>query len=169
MILTFDVVGSEDSMVLLLLISDVDELVLVSEIELLSVAVKLAEDELEITELVVISDLEPLPNDVGLADKSEVDELKSAEEIETSEVELVKVDVSSLEVDEESLGVLAAVELDGVSLDEAIERVLAIDVIERVGGDVDESPDTSELDVDTNAAESLELAEGELISRLVEL
>ena len=67
MILTFDVVGSEDSIVLLLLIPEVDELVLVSEIESLSVGVKLAEDELKIAESVV-SELKSLIDDVGLAD-----------------------------------------------------------------------------------------------------
>ena len=132
-ILTFDVVGSEDSIVLLLLIPEVDELVLVSEIESLSVGVKLAEDELKIAESVV-SELKSLLDDVGLADESEVDELKTADEIEEIvdvemfETEFVNADVPSLEVDEESLGVLAAVELDGLSVDEAIELVLAIDV-----------------------------------------
>ena len=67
-ILTFEVVGSDDSMVLLLLVLTVGELMLVSE-------------------------LESLPVDVRLADESKLDVLRSADEVEGFVIDWVDVDV----------------------------------------------------------------------------
>ena len=73
-ILTFEVVGSDDSTVLLLLVLIVGELVLVSE-------------------------LESLPVDIRPADKSEVDALSCVDEVEgsvtveTPEPEVIEIEV----------------------------------------------------------------------------
>ena len=66
--MTFEVVGSDDSMVLLLLVLTVGELMLVSE-------------------------LESLPVDVRLADESKLDVLRSADEVEGFVIDWVDVDV----------------------------------------------------------------------------
>lgn len=150
MILTLEVVGSDDSMVLLLLVLIVGELMLVSE-------------------------LESLPVDVRLADESKLDVLRSADEVEgfvtveTSECEIIKVELSNIEIDEEPLGVRVAVELDRTSVDEDIKLALESDVIDWVDIDVLEGWEASELEVDAVAVESVELVDGVLVSILVEL
>ena len=150
MILTFDVVGSDDSIVVLLLVSLVGELVLVS-------------------------DLESLPVDVRTVDESVANELESTDEVEgfadveTAESEFIGVEVPSFEVDEESLVVGTTVELDGLTVDEAVKVALEADVVDWAGDDISESPEVSEVDVDSVAVESLELVDLELISILVEV
>ena len=117
MILTLEVVGSDDSIVLLLLVLTVGELMLVSE-------------------------LESLPVDVKLADESKVDVLRSADEVEgfviveTSEFESIEVELLNVEIDEEPLGIRVAVELDRMSVDEDIKLALESDVIDWVDVDV---------------------------------
>ena len=117
MILTLEVVGSEDSMVLLLLVLIVGELVLISE-------------------------LESLPVDVRLADESKVDVLRSADEleglvtVEMSESESIEVELSDVEIDEEPLGIRVAAELDRMLVDEVIKLALESDVIDWVDVDV---------------------------------
>lgn len=148
--MTLEVVGSDDSMVLLLLVLIVGELMLVSE-------------------------LESLPVDVRLADESKLDVLRSADEVEgfvtveTSECEIIKVELSNIEIDEEPLGVRVAVELDRTSVDEDIKLALESDVIDWVDIDVLEGWEASELEVDAVAVESVELVDGVLVSILVEL
>ena len=150
MILTFDVVGSDDSIVVLLLVSLVGELVLVS-------------------------DLESLPVDVRIVDDSVANELKSTDEVEgfadvePAESEFIEVEVPSFEVDEESLVVGTTVELDGLTVDEAVKVALEADVVDWAGDDVSESPEASEVDVDSVAVESLELVDLELISILADV
>ena len=133
MILTFDVVGSEDSMVVLLL-------------------------EPEVAELVLVSELESLPVDVRPDDKSDIDELGPADEleepadVEKSVSELIEVEIPLLEVDETSIETEVGTEL-----------ALESDVVDWVGVDVVESCEVPELSVETDAVESLELADGELV------
>ena len=106
-ILTSDVVGNDDS---LLLVLDVGELVLIS--------------------------LESLSVDVRLAGRSEVDELGLANEMEDSadednpEDELVEIGFPSLEVEEIPLGIEVTVELDIAKVDEVIELTLDSDAID---------------------------------------
>ena len=132
-ILTSDVVGNDDSLLLVL----------------------------EVSELVLIS-LESLSVDVRLADRSEVDELGLADGVEESadvdkpETEVAKIEFPSLEVDETPLGIELAVELDRVEMDEAVKLTLDSTVIDWVGENV------SELYVGPVAVESLELADGRL-------
>ena len=104
-ILTFDFVGSDDSMVLLLLESEVGEPVLEKEAGSLSI-------------------------DVRRVDGSEVVELESAEprDVETSEFEFIELETLSLEIESASLDIETATELDGVSVDEAVKLALASDV-----------------------------------------
>ena len=148
MILTLEVVGSDDSMVLLLLVLIVDELMLVSE-------------------------LESLPVDVRLADEPKLDVLRSADEVEglvtvdTSEFESIEVELLNVEIDEETLGIRVAVELDRMLVDEDIKLALESDVIDWVDIDVVEGLETSELDA--VAVESVELVDSVLMPILVEL
>ena len=149
MILTLEVVGSDDSIVLLLLVLIVGELMLVSE-------------------------LESLPVDVRLADESRLDVLRSADEVEglvivdTPESEGIEVELSNVEIDEEPLGTRVAVELDRMLVDEDIKLALESDVIDWVDVDVVEGGETLELDVDAVTVE-VELVDSVLMSILVEL
>lgn len=61
------------------------------------------------------------------------------------------------------------VELDRVSVDEAIKLELESDETDCVGGDIIEGGEVLELDVDAVAVESLELVDSELAPILVEL
>ena len=115
--MTFEVEGSDDSKVVLLLVLMVGELVLVSE-------------------------LEPLPVDVKLAETSEVDELRSADEVEgfaiveTPEPEVIEFKLRYVDISEEPLGIVVAVEVDRVSVDNVIKLALESDVIDWIGRDV---------------------------------
>lgn len=81
MILTFDVVGCDDSVVVLLLVSTVDE-------------------------LVILLELESLPVNATVADEPEIGEVCTAEkgeetaDVERPESELIEAEGLSLEVDE---------------------------------------------------------------------
>lgn len=112
--------GSGDSIVVLLLVPEVDKFVLVSDPELLPVDVRL-DDKSEVAEL------------------GPVDKVEEPADVEKSESELIEVEISSLEADETPAETEAVIELDRLSVDEAVKLALESEVIDWDGADVRES------------------------------